>query len=231
MTITRGKFAGECPLLGFGMRERVAWLDDETGKPRRPRELWIRTPGTEAIYGKNSPDYLHSNLFSPTRSEVLASLGVSGDPSRSELVNRLKELRDESGVHAGTTGHHLMAETGIVYRALSESLAAGTSTSDLTVSQLRTEFNRPPGLLLTNHGWLPSSNVFKGPPILGDFGAFAPSIEGGRTFVVPCLHSESRVQMIVLAPFAGSLADEVLRQTVTKPFSWDPCEHWRSNPR
>ena len=156
----------------------VPWLDDENGKPRRPRELWVRTSGTEAIYGKNSLDYLHGDLFSPARGEALASLGVSGDPSRSELVDRLKELRDESGVHAGATGDHLVAEAGIVYRALAESLVAGTSTSDLTQSQLRTEFSRRPGLLLTDRGWLPSSSVFKGPPILGSFGAFAPSIQG-----------------------------------------------------
>ena len=169
---------GRVPAAWLWDAGEVAWLDDENGKPRRPRELWIRTPGTEAIYGKNSPDYLHGDLFSPARGEALASLGVSGDPSRSELVDRLKELRDESGVHAGTTGHHLGAEAGIVYRALAESLAAGTSTFDLTQSQLRTEFSRLPGLLLTDRGWLPSLSVFKGPPILGSFGAFAPSIQG-----------------------------------------------------
>ena len=37
--------------------------------------------------------------------------------------------------------------------------------------------------------------------------------------------------MIVLTPFAGSLGGKVLHQTVTRPFSWNPCEHWRSNPR
>ena len=51
-------------------------------------------------------------------------------------------------------------------------------TSDLTQSQLRTEFSRLPGLLLTDRGWLPSLSVFKGPPILGSFCAFAPSIQG-----------------------------------------------------
>ncbi len=169
---------GSVPAVWLWDAGEVAWLDDESGKPRQPRELWIRTPGTEAIYGHNSPDFLHGDLFSPARGEALASLGVSGDPSRSELVNRLKELRDPSGIPAGTTGQHMIAEAGIVYRALAESLVVGTSTSDLTQSQLRTEFGRRPGLLLTDHGWLPSSSVFRGPPILGSYGAFAPSIEG-----------------------------------------------------
>ena len=41
----------------------VAWLDDESGTPRRPSELRIRTPGTEAIFGADSIDFLHGDLL------------------------------------------------------------------------------------------------------------------------------------------------------------------------
>ena len=71
----------------------IAWLDDESGTARRPAELRIRTPSNVAIYGDNSPDYLHKELYQPNRQTVLRAIGVSGDPSRSELVDRLKRLR------------------------------------------------------------------------------------------------------------------------------------------
>ena len=40
----------------------VAWLDDESGTPRRPYDLRLRTHGNVAIYGQDSPDYLHPDL-------------------------------------------------------------------------------------------------------------------------------------------------------------------------
>ena len=66
----------------------VAWLDDESGTPRRPSELLVRTPGTVAIYGEKSPDFLHPELSSLGRSTVLSALGISVDPSRSDLLDR-----------------------------------------------------------------------------------------------------------------------------------------------
>ena len=42
----------------------VAWLDDERGIPRKATALRVRTPGTEAIYGASSADYLHRDLGS-----------------------------------------------------------------------------------------------------------------------------------------------------------------------
>ena len=66
-------------------------------------ELRIRTPGTEAIYGADSPDFLHPELLGthPDRGNwpaVMGALGMSGDPTRRELVARLRELRDEESL-------------------------------------------------------------------------------------------------------------------------------------
>ena len=53
---------GALPAFWIWQVREIAWLDDESGRPRRPSELRIRTQGTEAIYGEDSPDFLHKEL-------------------------------------------------------------------------------------------------------------------------------------------------------------------------
>ena len=156
----------------------IAWLDDESGNPRRPVELRIRTPGNVAVYGGDSTDYLHKELYQSIRQAVLRSIGVSGDPSRSELVDRLRRLRDglgEGDATLSTSDLHL--EAAIVYKALSHDLISATSRSDLNNAQLRRAFQRGRGLLLTNMGWLPPKDVLSGPRIFRDYRAFAPQVQ------------------------------------------------------
>ena len=155
----------------------VAWLDDRSGTARTPTDLRVLTPGTEAIYGSNSPDYLHPDLDQPSqpgRRALLAALGVSSDPSRSELVERLRELQrasDTEEVSPDDQRH----ESALVYRALAQSLNSASTDSDLTTGQLRKEFARG-RLVLTNLGWLPPRSVLAGPPIFRDLRPFAPAI-------------------------------------------------------
>ena len=159
----------------------IAWLDDESGTPRRPVDLRIRTPGNVAIYGNDSPDYIHKELYQPNRQPVLKSIGVSGDPSRSELVDRLRRLRDGSNQGEATlSGSSIHRETAIVYKALAYDLAVATSMSDLNPIQLRGEFQKGQGLILTNLGWLPPTNVLAGQRIFHDYKAFAPQVEGAE---------------------------------------------------
>ena len=157
----------------------IAWLDDKSGTPRKPVELRVHTPGNVAIYGEDSPSYLHSELDRPNRQAVLRAVGVSGNPSRSELVDRLKRLRDGTGEEETPPPINILRqEAAIVYQALAQDLAAATFRSDLSSAQLRDEFQRGQGLLLTNLGWLPPRGVFAGPRIFRDYGAFAPQVEG-----------------------------------------------------
>ena len=159
----------------------TAWLDDESGNPRRPVELRVRTSGNEAVYGDDSPDYLHKELYQPVREVVLRSIGVSGDPSRSELVDRLRRLRDglgEGEATLSTSGLH--REAAIVYKALAHDLIATTSRSDLNNVQLRSAFQQGRGLLLTNLGWLQLRGVLAGPRIFRDYRAFAPQVQGAE---------------------------------------------------
>ena len=150
----------------------VAWLDDESGAARRPAELRVRTPGTEAIYGADAPGYLHRDLARSTRPDVLGALGVTTDPGRSALVRRLEQLR------AASPSGGTIADVAVAYRALSRSLTTRNSRSDLTENELRRAFERGSGLVLTKAGWLPPRSVLAGPPIFGDHRAFAPAVEG-----------------------------------------------------
>ena len=154
----------------------VAWLDDESGRPRRPSELRIRTPGTEAIFGADSTDFLHPDLLGihPERRNwqpVMSALGMSGDPTRRELVARLRKLRDHVALD-----ETIPRDAAIVYKALAESLSNLTSKSDLTKKDLRRAFEEGNGLIVTKLGWYPPGNVFAGSPVFGEYMPFAPQV-------------------------------------------------------
>ena len=154
----------------------VAWLDDESGTPRRPSELRIRTPGTEAIFGSNSPDFLHQDLLAahPERRSwqaAMGALGISGDPTRRELVARLRELREDVA-----PDERITRDAAIVYKALAESLGDSATRSDLTKRDLRRAFGEGDGLIATKLGWRPPGKVFAGPAVFGGYLPFAPQV-------------------------------------------------------
>lgn len=155
----------------------VAWLDDERGVPRRPSDLRVRTPGTVAIYGENASGYLHKNLDQPNRRTVLSALGVASDPSRSELVRRLAELRDGTKQGGGRITATLKRDVAIVYQALAQEPGTVASRSDLSPEQVRGTFQRNQ-LVLTNLGWRSPDKVLAGSPIFGDRRAFALEVKG-----------------------------------------------------
>lgn len=155
----------------------IAWLDDESGTPRQPSELRIRTSGTEAIFGSESKDFLHRDLVGThleqrNRQAVLSALGMSGNPTRRELVARLRELREID------FDERIKLNAAVVYRALAESLDRSDSRSDLTKLDLRRAFDEGEGLIATNQGWRPRSKVYAGPPVFGGYMEFAPLVPG-----------------------------------------------------
>ena len=165
---------GPVPAYWLCRASDVGWLDDERGKPRRPSELRVRTAGTEALFGADSPDYLHPDLSDQNWQPVLRAMGVSGDPSRGQLVTRLSELR--AAMEAGTLPlHEAVRETHIVYKALARSLES-PSPADLSPAQLRQEFSRGNGLILTDSGWHTPERVFAGEAVLGRYAQFAPAV-------------------------------------------------------
>lgn len=158
------------------MRE-VAWLDDESGKARYLGELRIRTPGTQAIFGANSRDYLHPDLLGlhPERRSLqaaMSALGMSDEPTRRELVEKLRELRDEV-----IFNETVVRDAAIIYRALAESLLDSQSGSDLNGKELVKVFEEGEGLVLTALGWKPPGRVFSGPPVFGRHMPFTPQVD------------------------------------------------------
>ena len=168
---------GRMPAYWLWAAGDIAWLDDESGTPRRPSDLRLRTPGNVAIYGQDSPDYLHPDLDQPNWRLVLAALGVSGDPSRAELVTRLKELRDDAeGRKAGGLPRNSSGKPQSSTRLLLNRSRRRSGRSGLGVEQLRRDFQHHNGLIFTNLGWLPPQGVLAGPPIFGKYRAFAPPV-------------------------------------------------------
>ena len=166
---------GEMPAYWLWQLRDVAWLDDERRKPRLPSELRVRTPATEAVYGADSPNYLHSELHRPSWQPVLTALGVEGAPSRRQLVNRLNDLRD--AMQAGEyPAHEVRREAAVVYKALARSLQSPSPRSDLNRTELQREFANGDGLILTNSGWRTPQRVFGGEAILGNYSVFAPAV-------------------------------------------------------
>ena len=107
----------------------------------------------------------------------MSALGVSGDPSRSELVAKLKELRHDSEDEFDLSPIELRGEATVLYKALAQSLTADSYPSDMNSSELRREFQRH-SLVLTNLGWHTPQSVLAGNPIFGEYKAFAQAVAG-----------------------------------------------------
>ena len=166
---------GETPAYWVWQGRDVAWLDDEQGKPRRPSELRVRTPATEAVYGVDSPNFLHSELHTRGWQPVLSAFGVEGAPSRRQLLSRLKDLR--AAMQAGEyPAREVEKEAAVVYKALARSLRGPSPRSELNQPQLLREFESGDGLILTNSGWRTPQRVFGGEAILGHYSVFAPAV-------------------------------------------------------
>ncbi|MFD7656800.1 sacsin N-terminal ATP-binding-like domain-containing protein, partial [Actinosynnema sp. NPDC059797] len=149
----------------------IAWLDDTSGKPKAPRALRVKTPATIAVHGPDAAGYARSEA-DPTRREVLAALGVAGEPSTGDLVGRLYKLRDgEPATDAPEV------DAAIVYQALADRLGRPTPVAgDLTTGGLRSAFAEPPGLVFTNLGWRPPADVLLGSPVFHNRRAFVPQV-------------------------------------------------------
>ncbi|MFL4905967.1 sacsin N-terminal ATP-binding-like domain-containing protein [Streptomyces sp. MMS24-I2-30] len=167
--ISRGQTAA---LWVWRLRES-AWLEDTSGKLRTPAQVHLCTRDAQALYGQDDPGYLHPAIQEATsnRSDVLAALGVNGDPDVPQLINRLRELRKRSGA-PGMVDDRLKAEVYLVYRALAgrlKSEPAGTSRSELR--KVRDAFNGS-DFVLTDQGWRGAGDCFRGPTILRGFRPF-----------------------------------------------------------
>jgi hypothetical protein len=156
----------------------TAWLDDTYATPQAPLDLRLRTSSTIAVHGPDAPGYLRPEFNAPNRREVLKALGVTGEPSTRDLVDRLRALRDDPEDDPNVGG-----EAAVVYQALAERVARarhGSIAGDYSARDLRSAFGDGSGLVLTQLGWRPPTDVLSGDPVFGDRRAFVPQIRGGE---------------------------------------------------
>ena len=151
----------------------IPWLDDAEGVPRAPLDLRLKTPGTMALHGPSAPGYLRPELDAPNRREVLMALGVSGEPSVRDLVERLRAIQSSSPQAVSAA-----ADAAMAYQAIAERLVRReTPAGDLSERDLRAAFAEGQGLVLTDVGWRAPVEVLAGAPI---FRRDAPSPPGAR---------------------------------------------------
>ncbi|WP_404434931.1 hypothetical protein LG299_05180 [Microbacterium lacus] len=150
----------------------IAWLSSEKGKATTPHELRIKSAATVALYGDDPERYLSPALDTELYREVLARLGVAGDPSARELIEKLEEVRAE-----GATSESAEDLAAPLYQALSVQVH-GNRLGGMPAGSARTAFGRGDGLIATRNGWRRPTVVLAGPPIFGEMRDFVPSVSG-----------------------------------------------------
>jgi hypothetical protein len=150
----------------------TAWLDDTGGVHQAPLDLRLKTAGTVAVHGADAPGYLRPEFDAPNRREILAALGVMGEPTTRDLVERLRALRIRR-----PAPESIATDSAIVYQAIADRLASRVVIpGDLTERELRAAFGDGDGLIYTNLGWRLPTDVLGGDPIFRRRHAFVPQI-------------------------------------------------------
>lgn len=164
---------GVVPTRWIAQLRDEPWLTNEAGDSCRPSELVVRTPATEAIFG-DARDLFASEIDAAlARSPVVRALGVRADPQVSEMIDELKDMRQD-GRDADTDRIKLL------YAAIAAACKRRESkpsdrVGDLTVRELRSRFGTrraKQGLVYASGHWLPPSSVFLGAPVFGVRRAF-----------------------------------------------------------
>ncbi|BEP13297.1 hypothetical protein acdb102_16080 [Acidothermaceae bacterium B102] len=169
----RWRIEGTVPASWVWSLRTVPWLDNAAGHPSAPQRLRRRTAATLAIQGDNPAVFLHPS-FNSSRTEILASIGVTGEPDSQELLDKLVRLRsgrDESSDPVG--------EAALAYQALADRLSQGRrGGGHVSRDQLRRAFSSGEGLVRTRDGWRKPSQVLSGDPVFGNRRSFAPQVPG-----------------------------------------------------
>ena len=147
--------------LGSGMRERSLGWTTRVAVPAGRGSCERAHPEL-----KQSTARVHRTTFTGTSTprsarEHWLRWASQGIPTRSEMAERLKEIRDSSDALRDLSQSELMAEAGVVYKALAGSMASGSSTSDLSPAQIRTEFRTRTRIAAHRRGLAPSCRRFR----------------------------------------------------------------------
>lgn len=152
----------------------VEWLEDADGMLRAPVNIRLKTPATVAVHGPGASGYLHKDLDVANRRDVLARLGVAGEPSTNDLIERLRSLRNTPP----DAGSNTAIDAAIVYQALAQKITGGPN-GRAAERRIREAFDTDDAsLILTSNGWRRPTDTFAGPPVFGPYGDFVPQVPG-----------------------------------------------------
>ncbi|MER8573477.1 hypothetical protein [Mesorhizobium sp. M1374] len=168
--------AGTIPATWIAHAMDISWLTSEAGKPQAPRELAVRTPATEAIFGDDSSRFARELDSSSASSPVVSALRVETDPQVTQLLDQLESYR-ESG--EALPQHQFDLRYAAIAAACNKrDPGPDDLVGDITIKQLRARFgaqrNRP-GLIFLHGQWLPPARVFFGPSVFGAMRPFVPA--------------------------------------------------------
>ncbi|MFE2009985.1 sacsin N-terminal ATP-binding-like domain-containing protein [Streptomyces sp. NPDC059491] len=153
----------------------IRWLDNEAGVPAAPAELRRRTEATALVYGSDADGILHPGIQEAVgrRGQVLKALGVGGEPTTGDLVDRLRRLRRAE--LDGAPGD--MSAAILLLRVLAaRTIPLRAPVGDLSRGDVVRAFSEGPGLVRTEAGWRPPSLCLRGEPIFGPLRPFAPRL-------------------------------------------------------
>lgn len=149
----------------------TAWLISESGKPTKPDDLAIRSSVNVVFHGDDPDRYLTPALDTDRLRPVLAILGVAGDPTVPQLLERLEQVRKDTL----TDPDAAQDQAAPIYQALATELQ-GNRLGQLTEATARTRFGAGQGLVATEAGWRRPSVVLAGPAIFGSLREFVPAV-------------------------------------------------------
>lgn len=161
--------AGTIPASWIGTAMDEPWLLNESGKLKAPKQLVIRTPVTEAIFGDQPEFYARELDKTDCAMPFIRAVGVKTDPEVSDIVEQLRELRQSNQVPDKRSLE--LRYAAIAANCKERDPKPDDQVGDLTVRQLRSRFGihqKKPGLVFDRGQWLPPSHIFLGAPIFGN---------------------------------------------------------------
>ncbi|QYJ04173.1 hypothetical protein KUV85_00390 [Nocardioides panacisoli] len=184
---------GEVDAWWISQAASVPWLGNGRGRQAAPGELRLKTQANEALHGSDPAQYLADAYDDAASRDVLAALGVAGNPTVAALIAQLIAIREAhlsgQSLTPDTTGDRPLAVTEAadlaapLYQALAAEVrgtGARRTIGNRQASGVRADFDRGHGLIITSHGWRRISATRSGPPIFGDLAAFVPAVAGAE---------------------------------------------------
>lgn len=164
---------GEVPATWCALAAQTAWMTNERGHWREPRQLAIKTPAFEAFLGAAPHKFAFGLDARQGSLPIVRALGFEAEPQAGTLLDRLEELQTQelSGkrVNAAAVEHCYAALAAISPDPNARGRAR--RMGDETINSVRRRLGRRK-LLRIDGEWVAPKGVFVGKPIFHRHGRF-----------------------------------------------------------